>query len=146
MGGKHGGGRDVAKIKLKTYRCGSPRGKDEGLRIGAVRFLPRGVKKEDYAKLDYFDVWFPNVAPSKEAVKDFLSSRRSRGKGDKKKWEKFAKRYGKEIEGDANARHAIGLLAEVAKRTPLAVGCYCEDENLCHRSILRELIEKEAGE
>jgi len=123
-------------LKLKTYRLGTHRGKDEGIRIGAVRFLPRGVKKEDYSKLNYFDVWFPTVSPSKEAIKDF--------KGDKKSRERFKKRYRKEMDGNADARHAVKLLSEVAKKTSIAIGCYCEDESLCHRSILKKLIEKEA--
>lgn len=127
-------------VKLATYCFGSPRKKDEGLRIGAVRYLPRGVKKEDYSRLDYFDVWFPIVAPSKKAVDDY-----KKAPDNFKAWQGFSKTYTKEIEYTTDARQAVRLLSEMAKRTPIAIGCYCEDEDLCHRSILKRLIEEEAG-
>lgn len=130
-----------SRIKLGTFRAGTPRNPHEGLRVGTVRFLPRGVKKEDYSRLDYFDVWFPLLAPSAELVKRFRSET---GRSDKVRWSKFKESYVSEMK-QTNARQAIKLLAELAKSTPLSIGCYCEDESFCHRSILRELIHKAAA-
>ncbi|HLG17653.1 MAG TPA: DUF488 family protein [Blastocatellia bacterium] len=131
-----------SKIKLHTFRIGTPRKAEEGLRVGTVRFLPRGVKAEDYARLDYFDVWFPLVAPSSELLK-WLKSRE--WTSEPVRWSKFKARYVAEMK-KTDARQAIKLLAELAKATPLGIGCYCEDESTCHRSILRDLIEGAAGE
>ena len=117
--------------KLQTFRIGTPRKKGEGVRIGTVRFLPRGVKKEDYARLDFFDVWFPLLAPSQQLFQEFRSG--------KKSWEQFRKGYRKEMSA-TDCRQAIALLIELAKKTPIVVGCYCEDESRCHRSLLFELI------
>jgi uncharacterized protein YeaO (DUF488 family) len=125
-------------LTLKTYRCGSPREADEGLRIGVVRYLPRGVRKQDYAHLNYFDVWFPAVAPSKQIISEFKGTA-----GDRKDWDRFIRQYRREMNKPEN-RRAIILLAEVAKRMPLSIGCYCEDEKTCHRSVLRKLIEEAA--
>jgi uncharacterized protein YeaO (DUF488 family) len=126
-------------IKLKTYRCGSPRKEGEGLRIGTVRFLPRGVKKKDYAGLDYFDVWFPSVAPSRQLLKSVKSKEL-----DRKSWDRFMKQYENELYKTSDGRQAVKLLAVIAKEMPIAIGCYCEDEKSCHRSVLKKLIEKEA--
>jgi uncharacterized protein YeaO (DUF488 family) len=123
-------------LKLKTYQCGLPREKGEGLRIGVVRYLPRGVKKKDYADLNYFDVWFPTVAPGKEIIREFKSK-----DGNQKNWDTFIKQYIKEM-SNPESRRAIVLLAEVARRTPISLGCYCKDEKSCHRSVLRKLIEE----
>lgn len=121
--------------KLQTFRIGTPRKKGEGVRIGTVRFLPRGVKKEDYARLDYFDVWFPLLAPSHKLFQEFRSG--------KKSWNEFSKAYRKEM-SNTDCRQAMLLLIELSKKTPIAIGCYCEDESNCHRSVLFELI-KETG-
>lgn len=134
---------NVAKTsssKLGTFQIGSPRRAGEGLRVGTVRFLPRGVKKEDYARLDYFDVWFPLLAPSSELLK-WLKSRE--WKSETVRWSKFRERYVAEMR-KTDARQAIKLLAELSRAAPLSIGCYCEIESACHRSILRELIESEA--
>ena len=116
---------------------GTPRNPGEGLRVGTVRFLPRGVKKENYAQLDYFDVWFPLLAPSAELFK-WLKGHKF--PNDQVRWSQFRERYTAEMKR-TDARQAIKLLAELSKSTPLSIGCYCEDESACHRSILRELIE-----
>src|SRR5262245_13754084 len=126
-------------IKLGTFRIGTPRKPMEGLRIGTVRFLPRGVKKEDYARLDYFDVWFPLLAPSTDLLKWLKAQERS----DRVRWSKFKERYVSEM-NKTDARQGIKLLAELAKSAPLTIGCYCEDESFCHRSILRALIQNAA--
>jgi len=130
-----------SSIKLRTFRIGTPRNSKEGLRIGTVRFLPRGVKKEDYARLDYFDVWFPLLAPSTDLLK-WLKAQEWRT--DSVRWSKFKDRYVSEM-NKTDARQAIKILAELARSTPLSIGCYCEDESYCHRSILRELIQEAAA-
>jgi uncharacterized protein YeaO (DUF488 family) len=128
-------------IKLGTFRAGTQRNSNEGVRVGTVRFLPRGVKKEDYARLDYFDVWFPLLAPSAELIKWFRSDEHLT---DTVRWSKFKQRYVSEMK-KTDARQAIKLLAELAKSRPLSIGCYCEVESFCHRSILRELIHNAAS-
>ncbi len=119
---------------LSTFRIGSPRRKGEGLRIGTMRVLPRGVKKSDYAKHDYFDVWLPNLAPSQPLLR-WIHAR----EGDEKAWRTFRKRYAREMERP-EAKHIIATLAALGEHTNLAVGCYCEDESHCHRSVLIELL------
>lgn len=124
---------------IRVVRLGSPRTPDEGPRLGTVRRPPRGVKKEDFATRDYFDLWLPELAPSAPVVsaalsKPWISSR----------WENFSKRYRREMTKPA-ADRLLSLLAAMSKQTNLSVGCYCEDEKRCHRSLLREiLIEKGA--
>jgi len=127
------------KVKLSKFRCGTPRKPGEGWRIGTVRYLPRGVHKEDYQKRDFFDVWLPILSPSRELVHWYLSQ-----KGDETKIRrKFRRRYEKEMSAQ-DPRQVIQFLARVASVQPVAVGCYCEDENLCHRPILFVLIAKAA--
>ena len=121
--------------RLSTYRLGTPRAEGEGLRIGTTRYLPRGVSKADYARRDFFDVWLPLLAPSRELLAWYRDGDRA--------VEAFYRRYRKEMSA-TDARQAIQLLAEMAKRTPIAVGCYCEDEARCHRTALEGLI-REAG-
>jgi uncharacterized protein YeaO (DUF488 family) len=123
---------------LATFRAGTRRQSGEGLRIGTVRYLPRGVAKRDYAARDYFDVWFPTLAPSRELIRWLRSQ----------PWtpalqRAFAARYRREMSAPEAAR-ALELLAAIAKQTPISIGCYCEDESRCHRSVLRELIKKAA--
>ena len=125
-------------LKLRIYQLGTARQRGEGLRIGVVRHLPRGVRKEDYARLDYFDVWFPNVAPSAELLHWMHEDQETR-------WGRFVVRYMREMK-QPDSRHAIELLAALAQRTPLSIGCFCSDESHCHRSVLRDLIGRAAGE
>jgi uncharacterized protein YeaO (DUF488 family) len=125
---------------LGTFRIGTPRKPGEGLRVGTVRFLPRGVKKEDYARLDYFDVWFPLLSPSTELLK-WVKERE--WPSERVRWPKFKARYTAEM-NKTDARQAIKLLAALASATQVSIGCYCENESACHRSILRELIEQAA--
>src|SRR6185503_13059883 len=103
-------------MNLGTFQIGSARKPGEGLRVGTVRFLPRGVKKEDYARLDYFDVWFPLLAPSSELLK-WLKSHKARD--EKIRWSKFRERYVSEMK-KTDARQAIKLLAALARATPLS--------------------------
>jgi len=128
------------RLRIQTYQLGSPRQRGEGLRIGVVRYPPRGVRKEDYARLNYYDVWLPLLAPSQNLLRWI----HTRDASAPEVWHEFAKRYRNEMLKDTNCRQAILLLAQLAQRTPIALGCHCQDETRCHRSILRQLIREAA--
>ncbi len=118
---------------VRVVRLGTARATGEGTRIGTVRRPPRGVPKAEFASGDWYDVWFPTLAPSPEAVQLGLAARTPA------EWAKFVKRYRTEMAEPASAR-AIELLAALSRQTDFSVGCYCEDEARCHRSVLRELL------
>lgn len=120
-------------MSIRIVRLGSPRASDEGLRIGTVRRPPRGVPKENYAGENWYDLWLPQLAPSAELVKQAL------GATSAKEWQAFTKKYRAEMGEPDNAR-LLALLAALSRTTELSVGCYCEDEARCHRSVLRELL------
>ena len=126
-------------MAIRIVRLGQPRRKGEGLRIGTVRRPPRGVPKSDWAKLDWYDVWFPNLAPSVETMKLGLAAETPA------QWNAYARKYRAEMATPEN-RHALELLAALSRHTNFAVGCYCEDESRCHRSILRELLAAHGAE
>ena len=121
-------------LAIRVVRLGAPRQPGEGLRLGTVRRPPRGVRKEALARRDYFDVWLPELAPSAPLISwarsEPLSPRR---------WATFARRYQAEMRKPA-VRRLIALLAALSTRQELSVGCYCEDESRCHRSVLGELL------
>lgn len=121
-------------MTLRVVRLGSPRGRSEGLRIGTARRPPRGVRKSDYAKRNFYDVWLPDLAPSQQLVSWALAQPWTDAR-----WRKFARTYRREM-SDPRAERLIELLAALSQSTNLAVGCYCEDENRCHRSLLREVL------
>jgi len=121
-------------MSVRVLRLGAPREADEGLRIGTVRRPPRGVRKEDYAPRNYFDVWLPELAPSAPLVSWALSQPFT-----PKRWAVFQRRYRQEMRQPA-AKRLIGLLAALSSQTNFSVGCYCEDESRCHRSLLKELL------
>jgi uncharacterized protein YeaO (DUF488 family) len=121
-------------MSLRVVRLGTPRQPNEGLRIGTVRRPPRGVKKQDYAKRDYFDVWLPELAPSPPLVKFALSEPFT-----PKRWASYSRRYRGEMKKPAAAR-LLALLAALSRHTDFAIGCYCEDESRCHRSLLKQLL------
>lgn len=121
-------------MPIQIVRLGTTRLPNEGLRIGTVRRLPRGVKKADYASRDFFDVWFPNLAPSEE----LLSWARSEPLTEKR-WKAFTRRYRAEMERP-ESRRLLELLAALSHQTNFSVGCYCEDEDRCHRLLLRDLL------
>lgn len=127
-------------MALRIVRLGTPRAADEGLRIGTVRRPPRGVPKSEYAAQDWYDVWYPNLAPSVESMKLAQEAQRTE---DAAQWADFRRRYRAEMATPEN-RHSISLLAALSHRSQLSVGCYCEHEARCHRSLLRELL-NEAG-
>ena len=120
-------------MALRIVRLGTPRLPDEGLRIGTVRHPPRGVRKEDFASRDFYDVWYPELSPSSELVKQALAAETDA------QWAVFVRRFRKEM-ATPGARHALELVAAMSERTNLSVGCYCEDESRCHRAVLRELL------
>jgi len=121
-------------MALRVVRLGTPRGKSEGLRIGTVRRPPRAVRKGDWAARDYFDVWLPELAPSAPLVSYALSQPLT-----PRRWNIYQRRYRREM-GEPAAQRLIRLLAALSERTDIAIGCYCEDESRCHRSLLRELL------
>jgi uncharacterized protein YeaO (DUF488 family) len=120
-------------MPIRVVRLGTPRAKNEGLRIGTVRRPPRGVPKEKFASDDWYDVWFPNLAPSLETMKQAQAAETPA------QWNAFVRRYRAEMATPENNR-TIALLAALSQHTDFSVGCYCEDESHCHRSILRELL------
>lgn len=125
-------------MAIRIVRLGSPRAPNEGLRVGTVRRPPRGLRKEEYAARDIYDVWFPNLAPSEALLK-------SASPQDEKAWKTFRRRFLEEMKTPA-ARRDLDLLAALSHTTSFALGCYCEDESRCHRSILRELLEQRDAE
>ena len=130
-------------MSLRIVRLGTPRHQNEGTRIGTVRRPPRGVPKAEFASRDFYDVWFPNLSPTPELVKRALASQHDLSAAGEKEWAAFTRGYRKEMAEPQNA-HAIALLAALSRDANLSVGCYCENEARCHRSILRALL-RDAG-
>jgi uncharacterized protein YeaO (DUF488 family) len=121
-------------VAIRIVRLGSARQPAEGLRLGTVRRPPRGVRKEDFARLDYYDQWLPLLSPSQAVVSRALS-----GPWTDARWQGFVKAYRREMAAPA-PRQMIELLARLSHHADLSVGCYCEDESRCHRSVLRGLL------
>jgi uncharacterized protein YeaO (DUF488 family) len=126
-------------VTITVVRLGSPRQAKEGLRLGTVRRPPRGVPKAQFAKLDYYDVWLPILAPSAELV---ALAQRSQGEAS---WKAFERRFRAEMKRPEAAR-VLDLLAALSRQTSFSVGCYCENEQRCHRSILRKLLAERGAE
>jgi len=122
---------------MRVIRLGSPRLEDEGTRIGTVRRPPRGVPKSEFASQNWYDVWFPNLSPSPETMKLGQEAETPA------QWAAFTKKYRAEMATPEN-KHTIQLLATLSQQSNFSVGCYCENEARCHRSLLRELL-AEAG-
>ncbi|MGH8080697.1 MAG: DUF488 domain-containing protein [Lysobacter sp.] len=120
-------------MAIRVVRLGTPRVAGEGTRIGTVRRPPRGVPKSEFALQDWYDVWFPNLAPSLETMKQAQAAQTPA------QWNAFVRKYKAEMAAP-DAAHAIALLAVLSHRSDFSVGCYCEDESHCHRSILRGLL------
>ena len=127
-------------MAVRVVRLGQPRVDGEGLRLGTVRRPPRGVRKEQYGSLDFFDVWMPELAPSAPLVSWALSE-----PWTDKRWAKYERAYRSEMKKPASAR-LLSLLAALSRRTDFSIGCYCENESRCHRSILRELLNDAGAE
>jgi uncharacterized protein YeaO (DUF488 family) len=122
-------------MTVRIKRLGSDREPNEGLRIGTVRRPPRGVRKEEFASKNIYDVWFPNLSPSQELLKRFFPL------DNEKDWKTFKRQFLAEMKQPGPSRD-LDLLAALSHQSNFSVGCYCEDESRCHRSILRELFEK----
>jgi uncharacterized protein YeaO (DUF488 family) len=120
-------------MTLRIVRLGTPRAAGEGLRIGTVRRPPRGVPKARFAAEDWYDVWYPVLAPSVATMKLAQRARTAR------EWAAFARRYRREMAEPAASR-TLDLLAALSQGADFSVGCYCEDEARCHRSVLRGLL------
>ena len=121
-------------MAIRIVRLGTPRLRGEGLRLGTVRRPPRGVKKAEIASRNFYDVWLPGVAPSEALLKAG-----QRAAGDDVRWKTFTRQYQREMK-QPDASHLLDLLAALSHVTDFSVGCYCEDEAHCHRSLLRQLL------
>lgn len=126
-------------MAIRIVRLGSPRAPGEGLRIGTVRRPPRGVKKEEYASKDIYDVWFPNLSPSEALLQEAPPHH------DESSWKRFRRRFVAEMK-QPETRRDLDLLAALSHQTHFAIGCYCADESRCHRSILRALLEERGAD
>jgi len=122
-------------MPIRIVQLGSARYRDEGIRFGTVRRPPRGVKKSDYAKLNFYDVWLPNLSPSEELLRKKLV------KEDGSGWRTFEQRFRAELK-QPDKSHLLDALAALSHTTYFSIGCYCKDEALCHRSILRDELQK----
>ena len=120
---------------MRVVRLGSARLKGEGLRIGTVRRPPRGVPKSEFATRNFYDVWLPQLSPSAELVKVALAAKSER------EWSGFVKAYRREM-SEHDAARLLELLAAMSQSSAFSVGCYCEDEARCHRSVLRTLLQE----
>jgi len=120
-------------MAVRVVRLGTPRTPNEGLRLGTVRRPPRGVPKARFAKDDWYDLWLPDLAPSEALVKQGLRAKSAA------EWSAFMRKYRREMAAPERAR-LLDLLAALSRSASFAVGCYCEDESRCHRSVLRELL------
>ena len=120
-------------MTLRIVRLGTPRHPQEGTRIGAVRRPPRGVRKDRYAAADWYDVWYPELAPSAPLVAEALRA------GTAAQWAAFVRAFRAEMNQPA-ARRTLDLLAALSHQGRFSLGCYCEDEARCHRSVLRQLL------
>ena len=125
-------------MAARVVRLGSPRFQGEGMRIGTVRRPPRGVPKSEFASRNWYDVWFPNLAPSLETMKLGQNAKTAAD------WAKFAKKYRAEM-ATPEKSHALELLAALSHQTNFSVGCYCENEARCHRSVLRALLSEKGA-
>jgi uncharacterized protein YeaO (DUF488 family) len=121
-------------MAIRITRLGSPRAAREGLRLGTVRRPPRGVRKTEFARRNYYDLWLPDLAPSGKWVSWALSAPWTDAR-----WKRYVRNYRREMKAPA-ADRLIGLLAALSQHADFSVGCYCENPERCHRSILRELL------
>jgi uncharacterized protein YeaO (DUF488 family) len=121
-------------MPIRVVQLGNPRMPSEGLRLGTVRRPPRGVPKKDYAKRDFFDVWLPDLAPSADLMQWLRSETITEAR-----MRLFSRRYRSEMKAPERSR-LLDVLAALSNQTDFSIGCYCENETQCHRSILKELL------
>ena len=126
-------------MPVRIVQLGSPRAEGEGLRLGTVRRPPRGVPKADFARRDFYDVWLPNLSPSAALVSLGLDA------VSEQEWNAFVRKYKAEMK-QPDASHLLDLLAAMSKHSAFAVGCYCENEARCHRSVLRALLQERGAD
>lgn len=126
-------------MAVSVVRLGSPRSRNEGLRIGTVRRPPRGVPKTQFSTRDFYDVWMPMLAPSADLVSEGLAA------DDERDWKAFERKYRAEMKQPDPSR-VLDLLAALSHQTNFAIGCYCEDEARCHRSALKQLLAERGAE
>ena len=126
-------------MPITIVRLGTPRQRDEGLRLGTVRRPPRGVPKADFAKRDFYDVWLPNLSPSEPRLKRALASQDPHSENPDRAWKAFERKFRAQM-SQHDAAHLPDLLAALSHGTNFSLGCYCADEKRCHRSILRKLL------
>ncbi len=126
-------------MAIRVVRLGTPRVSNEGLRLGTVRRPPRGVPKSQFAKRDFYDVWLPNLSPSRELVSLAMHSQ------GESWWKTFERKFRAEMNGP-DASRLLDLLAALSHGANFSLGCYCEDEQHCHRSILRKLLAERGAE
>ena len=126
-------------MPISIVQLGSPRKRGEGIRIGTVRRPPRGVAKADFARLNYYDVWFPNLSPTPDLVSEALHAR------DEKALAAFRRKFRHEMRAPDRSRE-LDVLPALSHQTNLSIGCYCQDERRCHRSVLRELLKERGAE
>lgn len=120
-------------MSISIVQLGTPRREGEGPRLGTVRRPPRGVAKADFARLDYYDVWFPNLSPSAELVQEALHAE------DERDWAAFVRKFRHEMSAPDRSRE-LDVLATLSHHANLSLGCYCKEESRCHRSVLRALL------
>ena len=126
-------------MPIYIVQLGIPRRKGEGPRLGTVRRPPRGVQKRDFARLDYYDVWFPNLSPTPDLVKEALHA------SNAQQLAAFRRKFRQEMNAPDRSRE-LDLLATLSHHTSMSLGCYCEDETRCHRSVLRELLQERGAD
>lgn len=126
-------------MAIRVVQLGTPRQPGEGLRVGTVRRPPRGVRRQDYARRDYFDLWLPELAPSGPLVSWALSE-----PWTDKRWNAYARRYLAEMRKPAPQR-LIALLAALSAGADFSIGCYCDDQSRCHRLLLRQLFAEQGA-
>ena len=120
-------------MSIRILQLGSPRAPGEGVRLGTVRRPPRGVPKSEFASRDFYDVWLPMLSPSAELVAQAQAAE------DDKAWAAFRRKFNAEM-AQAEPARVLDLLAALSHQTSLSLGCYCQEERRCHRSVLRELL------
>lgn len=126
-------------MAIRVVRLGSPRTRDEGLRLGTVRRPPRGVPKAEYASRNFYDAWLPELAPSEDLLKE------ARQASGERALRGFVRRYRAEMKRP-EATRLLALLAALSRQTNLSVGCYCADEERCHRSVLKALLQEHGAD
>jgi uncharacterized protein YeaO (DUF488 family) len=126
-------------MTVHIVQLGTPRAKDEGLRIGTVRRPPRGVPKEKFASQNWYDVWYPNLAPSVETMKQAQAAETPA------QWAAFVKKFRAEM-AQPDAARSLDVLAALSRTSHFSVGCYCDDEARCHRSVLRALLQERGAD